>query len=339
MYLNILKVNSKMKFAHNIDPSGVQRVRYLVYITAIALQLVGCKNNSLIESPALGSLNVRPILLSSDGLNGGPLHSMDERGNIGDTIALAGKNVLQAHWSPNGKSIAIVTEDLLNVRIFDVNGIIIYQDSIPYALYFVWAPDSYHFYIKQNDTPCAVLSYKISGGAADTVVPSSICYDVISSCSPDGKTLFGAAVPTGNIPGAGSHMTIYRMSVDDGKKHFYTLTGIGFSSAPIVSHNGLKIAFGGIDLHNKCHLYIMNIDGTGIKPIYNGNTNYSIPVGWSSDDSSILFGIAFGNTQLDEGFWHCLIYDLSLDNTTDITPPCSSWQFNLGHLPILSWRQ
>jgi Tol biopolymer transport system component len=97
---------------------------------------------------------------------------------------------------------------------------------------------------------------------------------------------------------------------------------------PILSQDGMKVAFRFIGKNNNRDMFIMDVSGANKKNLTNGTVQSPNPIAWSADDSQIL--IHGYERELDGG--RTLILNVETLEIKDITP------FEEGYTLTSSWR-
>ena len=154
-----------------------------------------------------------------------------------------------------------------------------------------WSPDRNKIAFQSDRDGDEEIYVMNSDGSEQKRITSVTGRDTHPNWSPDGKTIMFQSNRSSNDP----HIVeLYTMNEDGSAQKQITHLN-KFSGVPVLSHDASKIIFQSkdynADKHNEesfWHIYIMNSDGTGIRKLTNGKSNFQVPV-WSPDDSKILY--------------------------------------------------
>ncbi|MSS70900.1 MAG: hypothetical protein EXS64_05365 [Candidatus Latescibacteria bacterium] len=192
-------------------------------------------------------------------------------------------------WSPDGKRIAYVEKNSLNVMKEDGTEIkqVVNYPSGPTILSFRWAPDGSRIVFRVGPPSGTVYTVRPDGTGLTTIdapwVPTSASFNNPGEVvwSPDSRTLAYEAKYTGDtVP------QVYLIGADGTGRRRLTGTPAAARN-PSWSADGKKIAF---DADTR--LYTINADGTDQKQI---STIFAISPVWSPTDQALVYQTSNGS--------------------------------------------
>jgi Tol biopolymer transport system component len=154
-----------------------------------------------------------------------------------------------------------------------------------------WSPDGKEIVFERHDNNGAGIYIMQNDGTGPQRLSPTPGFDVRPDFSPDGKQIiFNHVIPglldrlgMGGVPAT----EIMLMDAKGGNRRTILAANGAFNVEPRISPDGTKVAF----MSNRDHsqqIYVMNIDGTGLRKITNAGSNGD-PV-WSHDGLYISFG-------------------------------------------------
>jgi len=164
-----------------------------------------------------------------------------------------------------------------------------------------WSPDGARVVFQSDrDGDDEIYIIDIDGSHA-TRLTSTPGRDAHPSFSRDGKNIAFQSPRDGTDP---LQVEIYTMASDGSNQKRVTRLG-GFSGVPSWSPDGKRIIFQVKKLEKNqkwvegfWQIYVMNADGSGVKQLTRGNSNFQVP-NWSPDGSKILyFSDQTGNNEI-----------------------------------------
>lgn len=149
-----------------------------------------------------------------------------------------------------------------------------------------WSPDGRRLVYQRDFNGAAIYVINADGTGQRRLSPTPE-FDVTASWSPDGTKIVYARVLQAPQPNGPPPMTDIRIMNADGLGDHAVLPNTVFSVEPRWSVNG-QLVFMSMMNGSNLDIYVMNVDGTGIRRLTNGANNGD-PV-WSPDGTRITFG-------------------------------------------------
>jgi TolB protein len=184
-----------------------------------------------------------------------------------------------------------------------------------------WVPHSDRILFDSDRTGCCYLF--TMDGHGDDVRPLGHAAGGYPSISPDGSTI---AVDDGPPPG------IFLIDGDGkNRRRLTTAPSPAIDSLPAFSPDGKRVAFDrildGTDGQGRSAIFVVNVDGGGLKQLTDFATNASYP-NWSPDGKRIVFNdnSANGSETVPQNVWVMGANGSDLINLTHTTAG-QSWAF------------